>query len=181
MPQYAYFDSTVPSPSPVLGWYDTDHVTYPNLPAAVNLLTLAPDDTSRFSGTWAVASGALVPYTPPAPVLNLAQQAQLALGTGLTTAITGTMTLTTTFPTDPATQGKIADVVTTINTTGNFPGGLASYPMKDSSGTWRPFNVAQYKAVAAAISSYAAGLVLIIDGNPLRVTVLPPSSVSLTV
>lgn len=68
MPQYAYFDSTIAAPSPVLGWYDTDALEYPNLPAAANLLAIsAAQWGERMTGRWAVSNGALVPYTPPAP------------------------------------------------------------------------------------------------------------------
>lgn len=53
--------------------------------------------------------------------------------------------------------------------------------MKDLSGNWHTFTIAQYEAVATAIAGYAAALDLIIDGNPLNAVALPTSSVSLTV
>lgn len=115
--------------------------------------------------------------------LTLAQGATLALALGLTISLSGTMTLPpTVFPLDPDTQTKLNSVIATINATGGFPGGASSFPMKDATGAWHTFNsVAQYKAVAAALSGYAAPLYLIMDGNPLNATALPPSSVSLTV
>jgi hypothetical protein len=84
MTQYAYFDSTVAAPSPVLGWYDTDEFAYPNLPTAANLcvVPVAQWDArlSNPSG-WAVSNGAIVAYTPLPPAIPLATQARAALNT----------------------------------------------------------------------------------------------------
>jgi len=124
--------------------------------------------------------GPVAPYV--APVLTLAEQAAAALAAGLTIALSGSITLPpTVFPTDPDTQQKIGLVVTNVNAEGTFPGGATSYPIKDAAGVWHTFTVAQYKAVAAAIAAYAAPLILIIDGNPLQQTELPPNSVALTI
>jgi hypothetical protein len=130
----------------------------------------------------AIESNGVYSPTPPTAAQLLAQQAQAAIGAGLTITLSGTLTLAATaFPTDATTIAKITTVVTTINATGAFPGGAETYPMKDASGGWHVFTVAQYKAVAGAISDYVAPLDLIIDGNPLGATALPESSVSLTV
>jgi hypothetical protein len=138
-------------------------------------------------GWAATEKGGAWTFTAPAePVQTLAQQAAKASVAGLTIASTGpTLTMVATlFPTDAATQTKIGAVVTTINATGAFPDGVETFPMKDAScsdNPWHPFTVAQYKAVAGAISNYVATLNLIADGNPLNATALPPSNVSLTV
>lgn len=81
MTQYAAFDSTQSDPKPVIGWYDTGFATYPNLPVAANLLEMTPAQwAARMTGSWAVSSGALVAYTPPAPPPpTLAQQAATLL------------------------------------------------------------------------------------------------------
>lgn len=80
MPQYAQYDSTVADLSPVLGWYDTDAISYPNLPASADLLEVSSDQwASRMPGPFAVQSGQLVAYSPPIPVIPLATQAQQAL------------------------------------------------------------------------------------------------------
>lgn len=119
---------------------------------------------------------------PAAPVLTLAQQAAAAISAGLTITLSGSITLAATlFPTDPVATGKIADVMTTVNTTGAFANGATSFPMKDSAGNWHTFTVSQYKAVATAIDNYVAPLVLIVDGNPLNATALPASGVALSV
>ena len=68
MAKYAYFDSTAPSPSLVIGWYDTDLFAYPTLPAPADLLTLtAAQWEARMNGLWAIVAGEMVPFTHPAP------------------------------------------------------------------------------------------------------------------
>lgn len=67
MTKYAYFNSAAPAPSPVIGWYDTDNFTYPNLPASSDLLAVTADEwAARLvnPSAWAVSNGALVTYTP---------------------------------------------------------------------------------------------------------------------
>jgi hypothetical protein len=185
MTQYAQYNPSVAAPSPVIGWYDTEFVTYPNVPASSDLLELtAAQWTAHVANPsgWAVSGGALVAYTPPAPVLTLAQQAAAASVSGLTIALTGSITLAATlFPTTASTQTRITAVMTAVNATGDFPGGATTFPMPDASGNWHTFTVAQYKSVAGAIASYIAALDLIANGNPLSATALPASSVTLTV
>jgi len=111
---------------------------------------------------------------------TIAQQAAAAIMAGLTITLSGSVSLTALFPTDPATTGKLGAVVTTLVGTGAFPGGGTSYPMKDSGGAWHTFTAAQYKAVAGGIAAYVAALDLIIDGNPSGATALPPSTISIT-
>lgn len=151
-------------PSPVIpvgSWVDVDAVSP------------RPD-----VGWTAAQSGGAWSFTAPtAPSLTLPQRALAALAQGLTITLSGTATL---FPIDPATQQKLAAVVTTLLATGAFPGGATSYPMKDSAGAWHTFDEATYKAVAGAVAAYVSALTLIVDGNPLNATALPSASVSLT-
>ncbi len=82
MPKYAQYNPSLAAPSPVIGWYDTDNYTYPNLPAASGLLEITEAQwQARLTNPsgWAVSSGALVAYTPPAPVVTLAQAQTTAL------------------------------------------------------------------------------------------------------
>ena len=66
MAKLAQFDPTAPQPAPVIGWYDTDLLHYPNLPVSVILLT-DEDWAGRLFGHWAVQDGQLVPLPlPPA-------------------------------------------------------------------------------------------------------------------
>lgn len=80
MTQYAYFNSNIAAPSPVIGWFDTGALTYPNLPIAADLLVMTQAQwNARLTGRWAVADGALVAYTPPAPIADTRLAAQTAL------------------------------------------------------------------------------------------------------
>lgn len=88
MPKYAGFDPTAADPKPVQGWYDTDALRYPNLPALSSLLVLSDDQWGQHfadSNAWAVQGGELVSYIPvaaPAQALFiLVIQARNALST----------------------------------------------------------------------------------------------------
>lgn len=67
MPRYAQFDSAAPSPTPVLGWFDTDDFKYPNLPAASDLIELTDSQWAVHfdepSG-WTVKDESLIPPEP---------------------------------------------------------------------------------------------------------------------
>jgi hypothetical protein len=168
----------------ITGFYDGAISPVPDGVNAIEI-TDAQWQTCLSNPGYTVADGALVAPTPPAPPTTaqlLVQSAQTALSTGLTITLSGTLTIAEkVFPTASVTTGKLAAVVTTLNTTNAFPGGATSYPMKDSTGAWHTFTVSQYKVVAGAIAAYVAALDLIIDGNPLSATALPAASVSLTV
>lgn len=65
MPRYAWFDHTVADPSPVMGWYDTDALTYPSLPPAADLLAMTNDQwAARLHGHWAIVGGVLTAVAP---------------------------------------------------------------------------------------------------------------------
>lgn len=70
MPRYAYFDPSTPEPRPVLGWYDTDALYYPNLPAADHLLQMTDEQWDGRMDTPMIKGGTLVkapPLPPPTP------------------------------------------------------------------------------------------------------------------
>ena len=163
MTQYAYFDASQPSPSPVIGWYDTAALHYPSLPAESNLLPLtAAQWGARLTGEWAVAGGALVAYEPPVTPPSLAQQAQMALAAGLTIASAGTPAIDGAYAVDPATQAKIAAVEVYIIKNGTFPGGAASYAWPTLAGGFATFpSVAVYQTWATAIADYVSALDII--------------------
>ena len=128
-----------------------------------------------------IVTGETYSATVPAPTPTLAQSAALASVSGLTIALTGSVTLAATlFPTDAVTQGKIG-AMNAMALTGALPTGFTTYDMRDASGGWHHFTAAQYQAVAHAIAAYVAVLSLIVDGNPNAPTSLPASSVTLTV
>jgi len=153
-----------------------------NLPAAgatwVQIDGLSPQPAIG----WSYAGGAFTAPVVTAPAPTLAQQAAAASVAGLTVALTGSITLAATlFPTDAATQIKLAAVMTTVSRTGAFAGGATTFPMLDSTGNWHTFTVAQWTAVAEAIDNFVTACDLIATGNPLNATALPASSVTLAV
>ena len=124
---------------------------------------------------WVAAGNAPPVYIAPAS--TLAQQAQQALAAcAVTITSTATPALSATYPCDPATQGKLASVVTSVVATQGFPGGATVYPMKTASGAWVPMTPTQYVTVAGAIASFVGQLDLIADGNPANVTALPSNA-----
>ena len=184
MTYFAQYDPSASAPAKVIGWYNTSMRRYPNLPPATNLLEITEAEWQAHYANpdgWGISAGALVPYTPPPPVLTLAQQAANAAVGGLTITLSGTMTLAATlFPTDTKTQ-KAIESMNAMARAGVLPLGSTTYPMIDASGIWHHFSASQYQAVAGAISAYVAACDLIAAGNPLGVTELPAASVSLVV
>lgn len=86
MTQYAQYDSRAASPSPVIGWYDTGVISYPNLPSTSNLVILTSDQwAARLNGHWAVTGGNLVAYTPPSPTMDTRIEAKALLDKADTT------------------------------------------------------------------------------------------------
>ena len=83
MPKFALF-APATDPAPVLGWYDTDALTYDNLPASSDLLELTDAEwEARLTDPagWAVSGGKLVAHVPavppPQPVTILSPRAFL--------------------------------------------------------------------------------------------------------
>lgn len=185
MTKYASYNPTIPAPSPVIGWYDTEITAM--LPATSSTLALVnvtsswPANAARNNG-WAISGGTLVSHTPPQSS-TLAQAAAMALGQGLTITITGSLTLSaTTFPIDPTAQLKINSNVNKLNQPGNtFFNDATTGRMLDMMNPpgWHVFTATQYLAVAEAIGAYVTVLMEIIDGNPDNLLVLPASNVTI--
>lgn len=96
---------------------------------------------------------------------------------GLTVSSASAVVATATWPTDPTTQSHLAKLGTVLDVTGAFPGGAATWPMKDLSGAVHNLTVTQFKAVGAAISAYVGQADLIADGLS---TIVPSGTVSIT-
>jgi hypothetical protein len=184
MAQFAYFNSAVAAPSPVIGWYDTALFDYPTLPPSADLHAVTD---AQWSGRltnpsgWAVSAGELVAYTPPAPAPTLAQQAAAASVAGIEIALNGSITLAPTpFPTDPNAQSAIS-MMNQMALAGTLPTGFAAYEMVDANGLWHEFTAAQYQKIADAIADFVAVNRLIAAGNPRAPTSLPFASITITV
>lgn len=61
MTQYAQYNPAVASPSPVVGWYDTEMLHYPNLPKAGLIEVTSAQWQQHFADPsgWVVNNGAL--------------------------------------------------------------------------------------------------------------------------
>jgi hypothetical protein len=101
------------------------------------------------------------PPAPPGP--TLAQQAALALTTGLLISSGSIPTLNGTYAVDPIAQGRIASVSTYILVNSRFPGGVMSYPWIDLANQPHVFpDTTAFQSFATAIADYVAALDLII-------------------
>jgi len=159
MSLYAQFDPTVPSPSPVITWYDTDFANYPNLPPESNLLEVsAVQWTAHLAnpGGWAVSNGELVPYTVPLTAAQVAQTAySVAVAVGVAIVSTGTPSLNGAYALDQASLGRIAAEQTYIATTGKFTNGQTTRAWPDLSGAPHVFpSTAEFVAFAEAVAQY---------------------------
>lgn len=152
MTQYAYYDSTQPSPSRVIGWYDTVALTYPSLPSDADLLALTTDQwNARTTGFWAVSSGALVSYTPPVPLpIQAANALSAAIATGITITCVGNSGLNSTYALDATTLTQIGTVAGDFAAGLGLPGNLSTFTYPDINSVPRTFTGTQlvelYKA-----------------------------------
>ena len=175
---YAYYDSTVSSPSPVLGWYDTGAITYPSLPGSADLLALSDDQwAARLTGYYAVTSGALVTYTPPYSP-SISQQALAALGAGLTINSTGTPAIDAVYAVTPNITTQVSALIAYVQQNGTFPSGLSSLVWYDITGTPHTFpDLTVAKNWATAVFNYVFALNTIIQANsgtlPSSTTTIP--------
>lgn len=152
MTRYAYYDSTVPSPSPVLGWYDTE--ARPML----NLVPVTDDQwNNRSHGYFAVSAGRLAPYDPPPTNQWQVQLAQhLALGLILTS--TGTPTLDATYAIDSISQQQVLQIGLYASQFDQFPDGNSTFDYPDVAGNQHTFSVADFIALLHAVAQLTAAI-----------------------
>lgn len=181
--QYAYFDSAVAAPSPVLGWYDTELSAAPLPPSADLLVLTSAQWDERMSATWAVSAGSLVAYTSPPPLpATLAQQADALLargGGGLTITSTGTPAINGTYPIDDATFGDMAEEAQYIAAFGAFTEGLSALPWLTAAGPVSIPTTATFLSLVRAIGDYRAALKRIASGTSAA-TSLPADAVTIS-
>lgn len=150
MARYAYFNSNTPSPSPVLGWYDTEASNYDSLPGAANLFTLTDaqwDARLAAPNGWAVSNGALIPYNAPDPPVPLDIQAANALtahiAMGIAITCSGNSALNATYALDDTTLTQIGSVARDAKSGMGLPGGASTFTYPDAAGVPRTFTSAQ--------------------------------------
>lgn len=165
MPQYVYFNSALPSPSPVIGWYDTDKETYPNLPATVNLFEVtaaqwtARNTNGAVPSDWAISNGALIAYTPPVLLPTLAQQAAALQATGLAIISTATPALNATYPADVNTVTYINSELNALQQNSTFADGATVIEWPDTAvpAVLHEMDITQFKQFAAQIGVFVSG------------------------
>jgi hypothetical protein len=166
MTQYAYHDSSQPDPKPVIGWYDTELYRYQSLPDPSNLLEMSQEQwAKRQDGLWAVQSGTLVPYSPPAPAPSLAQRAATLLVGGLDIVSTGDPSLSATYPCDLMAQQQISAEVVSILLNGTFTDGGPSIEWRDAAGGDHALSADQFKALATAIAAFVTACAKCVAGQ----------------
>ena len=70
--QYAYFNSTLPQPTPILGWMDFNQMQYQAPPPANDLLAVTPAQWAMKSQITMINNGQLVMPTPESAASALA-------------------------------------------------------------------------------------------------------------
>jgi hypothetical protein len=142
------FDSTVPAPSPVLGFYDTE------AQPQVNLVTLTDAQwASRTNGYWAVVRGQLVPYTPPpGAAWQVALAAEIAGGITLTSA--GTPALDAVYALDSTSTAQVFQLGTYAAQFGVFPDQTTTFQYPDATGAPHAFPVAAFIAFFHAVALF---------------------------
>ena len=162
MSKYAYFDHTQDDPKPVIGWYDTDMLTYPALPDFRDLLDISQaqwDARAPHFTNWAVSAGALVPYTPPIP---LPQQAQIllaekiALGVEVTSA--SLPAVDATYALDSVSTSQIFQIGSFAKAFDMFPSGDTTQYYPDITGMPHPFTVPVFVAFLRAIAALVSNM-----------------------
>jgi len=66
MTKFAQYDSKLVQPTPVIGWYDTGDLDYPNLPASTELVQISDAEwVTRMDAPLYILKGKLVPKPAP--------------------------------------------------------------------------------------------------------------------
>jgi len=125
MSKIAQFDSKAAQPTAVIGWYDTDELEYPNLPAPSELIMLTDDEWNvRMDEPWYVQDGKLVPKPAPTAAQLLIDAQAVRIGI-MESAYLASIQLpvaymATTFQADAGSQ----DVLTKCLAAGSVPEGF---------------------------------------------------------
>jgi hypothetical protein len=165
MPQYAHFDSSRPAPQPVLGWYDTDALTYPNPPPPEDMMALTPEQwDARTERMWAVQGGALVPYTPPPPVLTPADEATAMMSQPVIVQCVTVPALSATYPNNESVRHSMTGVVAQINAGLGLPGGDVTFNWPDVDGAERAWPAAEFVALTNAVANFTYACQQVVGG-----------------
>jgi hypothetical protein len=123
---------------------------------------------------WTYSNGT---FAPPAPAPTPAQQALAALAGGCSIVSVSAPTLNGTYSCISDAQASVSAEVISILLNGTFTNAAASIDWHDAAGVAHTFNVAQFKAFAAAIAWFVGSLRTIAATNS---GTLPAQPVSIT-
>jgi len=170
MTQFAYFDPTITPISPVIGWYDTVALNYPNLPSSNSLLELSETQwEKRMTQSWGVQNGSLVFYTQPTPVLTLSQQAELALLNPVYITFTNYPELTGSYSINSQMTANVGFIVAYLGVNnGSFPNNKSYYMWPDNNPNVPPHkfpSASVFLAFATALTDYISNLDQIVLGE----------------
>ena len=156
MTQYAHYDSTVASPSPVLGWYDTALLKYPNLPSSKDLLEInAAQWEARMNNDWAVSNGTIVPYSRLTPALIALACYQSAIDAGVSITSISDPSINGVYPLTDAALTRLAAEQSYVKQHHEFSSGGSSIVWFDMSNkTHLMSNTDTFLAFAVAICGY---------------------------
>ena len=147
MPKYAYFNPSA-NPSSVLGWFDTDHGEFPNLPPSDYLLTLTDVQWAQRGSGWQVQDRTLAAV--PGISLADAKTAQLAsVSASYAQAIQSDVSyMGTIFQADTNSQALLGLTLGNLNAIGATPPGFAWW---DKNNNPVPMSLPQLQGLANAM------------------------------
>lgn len=96
--------------------------------------------------------------TPPTAAQLLAQQAQTALGAGLTITSTSTPALDGVYACDPTTIGFVNSEINAILLNATFADGSTALEWPDMTGALHLYTIAQFKTLAVALGEFVSGI-----------------------
>lgn len=130
MPKYGRIESIDP---PIVAFYDTDMIDYPDLPG--DLVALSDADWAlRLTGSrWTITNGRLV-AVPPGPVQQAANDSLAILRAGLQVRSTSNPSISSTYALDPQTLDQVGAVARDYASGMGLPGGMSWFAYPD---IWR--------------------------------------------
>jgi len=179
MPKYGSFNPSVPEPSPITGWYDTDFADYPNLPTT--LYEMNDDEwAARLNGFYAISGGQLVSYTPPTPPPTADQVYAQKVADGITITSTSNSALNGTYPIDSASFAQTGAIARDASSGLGLPHDTATVAINDTDGNPHNFDeasvIALYKAERNLLSTLGTQRDVMAGGGE---PVWPPQSATI--
>lgn len=137
MPKYANYDHTAAAPQPVLGYYDTDFTTYPNLPPAADLFEMTDEQWNARSLSPSVIDNGEIVVLPPPP-LTPQQEADAELArrraNGIAITSKSDQTDNATYPLDDAALITIGPVARDVSSGLGLPNNANTWAFADLAG-----------------------------------------------